>query len=76
MTMWNSGAKTFPLGRASAQPSHICFHPCFVDEDELFGIEVQLPFEPFLSPLGDIGAILLAGVRGLLWNGPPLPPAE
>lgn len=31
--------------------------------------------EPVLAVLQDVGAILLAGVRRLLWDGPPLPPA-
>ena len=68
--------KTLALWRTCAQQGHFCLSACFVDEDELFGIEIQLPFEPFFSPPGDVGAILFAGVRGLLWNGPPLPPAE
>ena len=59
------------LGCTSAQTRHISLHPRFVDEDELFGIEIQLPFKPVFSPLSDVGAILLAGVRGLFLNVRP-----
>ena len=45
MSKRDGGAKPLALGRAAAQSRHIGLHPRFVDKDELFGIEVQLPFE-------------------------------
>src|SRR3954471_2366994 len=40
-----------------------------VDEHQLVRIEVELAFEPVLSLLQDVGAVLLGGVRGLLLEG-------
>jgi hypothetical protein len=69
--MRDRGAKPLAFGRAAAQSRHIGLHPCFVDEDELFRIKVQLTFEPFFSSPSDVGTILLAGVRGLFLNVRP-----
>jgi hypothetical protein len=38
--MRDRGANPLAFGRAPAQSRHIGLHPCFVDEDELFGVEV------------------------------------
>jgi hypothetical protein len=39
--------------------------PGLVDEDQTFGIEIKLAFEPGLAPLQDVGAVLLDRVRRL-----------
>ena len=36
-----------------------------VDEDQALGVEIELPFEPGLALLRDVGAALLGSVRGL-----------
>ena len=46
-------------------PSHVGRSPGFVDEDQTFGIEIELAFEPSLATLQDVGTVLLGGVRGL-----------
>ena len=47
-----------------------------VDEDEFGGIKIELAGEPVPALLQNVRALLLLGVRGLLWNGPPLLPAS
>jgi hypothetical protein len=44
---------------------HLRRGPGFIDEDEAFRIEIELLIEPGLPALQNVGAILLAGVRGL-----------
>jgi hypothetical protein len=44
---------------------HVRRDPGFIDEDEALGIKVELALEPVLSPLQDIGPILLTCVRVL-----------
>jgi hypothetical protein len=44
---------------------HVGRGPCFIDEDQALGIEVELPIEPGFAPLRDVGTILLRGVRRL-----------
>jgi hypothetical protein len=51
---------------------HVGGRPGFVNEDETMSIEIELVVEPGLSAPQDVRAILLAGVGGLLWDGPPL----
>src|SRR4051812_9756787 len=40
-----------------------------VDEHELRRIEIELGFEPVLTSLHHVGAVLLGGVQGLLFEG-------
>ena len=47
-----------------------------VDEDEFGGIKIELAGEPVPALPQNVRALLLLGVRGLLWNGPPLLPAS
>ena len=42
-----------------------------VDEDQVLGVELRLAGEPGEPRLRDVGALLLARMSGLLWNGPP-----
>ena len=41
---------------------------CFIDEDEAFGIKIELAVEPVLSALQDVRPILLCSVRGLFFH--------
>lgn len=49
---------------ATAQPGHFGGGTGLVDEDQIGGVEIRLHLEPGLAPLGDVGPLLLAGVRG------------
>lgn len=53
-----------PSGTAS-QPGHPGGRPGLVDEDQALGVEIGLRVEPSPAPRGDVGPLLLAGVRGL-----------
>lgn len=44
---------------------HVGGGPCLVDEDEALGIKVELPFEPLLALLEDIGPVLLDSMASL-----------
>src|SRR4051812_34203640 len=57
-----------PLG-AAVQASHVGGGKALVDEHELRRIEIELGFEPVLTSLHHVGAVLLGGVQGLLFEG-------
>lgn len=50
---------------------HIGRGPDLVDENEALGIEVDLPVEPFLALLQNVGAILLDGMASLFLRATP-----
>ena len=60
-------ADTQALATAAAAVGarHFGRSPGLVDEDQTFGIEVKLAFEPGLAPLQNVGAVLLGRVRRL-----------
>jgi hypothetical protein len=49
MTVGNAGAQPLTFGRAPFLARHVRRRPGFVDEDEAFGIKIQLVFEPCLA---------------------------
>src|SRR4051812_42459112 len=52
--------------RAAVQASHVGAGKALVDEHELRRIEIELGFEPVLTSLHHVGAVLLGSVQGLL----------
>src|SRR5215210_2358988 len=46
-------------------PGHVGGGPGLVDEDQPFGIEIELALEPGLAPLANIRPVLLGGMRRL-----------
>ncbi len=72
MAVRDGRSAALPPRRPAAETRHLRRGAGLVDEDELLGIKVELPLEPGLAPLQDVRAVLLGGVRRLLWNGPPL----
>src|SRR6185312_1668822 len=65
------GAQALALGRTAAYSRHVGRYPGLVDEDEPFRVKVELPFEPVLATLGDVGAGLLARVGSLFLKVSP-----
>ena len=65
MAVGNADPQAFAAAAAAVGASHVGRSPGLVDEDQTFGIEIKLAFEPGLAPLQDVGSILLGGVRGL-----------
>jgi hypothetical protein len=61
----DAGAQSLPARAAPMRAGHVRRGPGFVDEDEALGIKVELALEPVLSPLQNVGPILLTRVRGL-----------
>src|SRR4051794_7163872 len=55
--------------RAAVQASHVGGGKALVDEHELRRIEIELGFEPVLTSLHHVGAVLLGGVQRLLFEG-------
>src|SRR5215216_8169697 len=51
--------------RPPVAPGHVGGSPGLVDEDQPFGIEIQLALEPGLAPLANIRPVLLGGMRRL-----------
>ncbi len=68
----DGGPAAFALGAAPAQAGHLGGRTGLVDEDELRRVELGLELEPDLAALDYVRTLLLTGVGGLLWNGPPL----
>ena len=50
---------------ATVTARHVGGGPGFVDEDQALGVEIELPVEPGLALLGDVGAVLLGSGRCL-----------
>ena len=50
--------------RAAAQAGHLGGCSGLIDEHQALGVEVRLRVEPRFALRRDIGALLLAGVRG------------
>ena len=71
MTMRDGSPAAFAPRRPSAQAGHLGRRPGLVDEDRALRIEVELPLEPGLAPLHDVGPILLGGMRRLFLNVMP-----
>lgn len=71
VTMRDYSPAAFAPRRPSAQAGHLGRRPCLVDEDRALRIEVELPLEPGLAPLHDVGPILLGGMRRLFLNVMP-----
>jgi hypothetical protein len=67
----DGGAQALALERTAAESRNVGRYPRLIDEDEPFRVEVELPFEPVFAPLGDVGAGLLARVRGLFLKVSP-----
>jgi hypothetical protein len=61
----DADTKALAAAAAAVGSSHFGRGPGLVDEDQTFGIEIKLAFEPGLAPLQDVGSILLGRVRGL-----------
>ena len=75
MTMRNADAQPPSTKAASTLARQIAGGPGLIDENERPWIEIELLGEPLPALLQNVRALLLLGVRGLLWNGPPLRPA-
>ena len=61
----NANPQPLAAAAAAVGPSHVGRSPGLIDEDQAFGIEIELAFEPGFAPLQDVGAVLLRGVSGL-----------
>ena len=51
---------------------HVGRCPGLVDEDQPLGIEIELPLEPLLATLQDVGAFLFGGVCGRFFTRDPV----
>jgi hypothetical protein len=65
VTVRDADTQAFAAAAAAVGPRHFGRGRGLVDEDQTFGIEIELAFEPGLAPLQDVGSILLGCVRGL-----------
>src|SRR3954462_13969522 len=63
--MRHASPQTSPPQRPSVASGHVGGSPGLVDEDQPFGIEIELALKPGLAPLADIRPVLLGGMRGL-----------
>ena len=75
MAVGNADPQPSPASASPAFARQIGGSPGFVNENKFCRLQIELRPKPSLTLLQNIRALLLRGVRGLLWNGPPLPPA-
>ncbi len=61
----NADPQALTARSAAVTARHVGGGPGLVDEDQALGVEIELPFEPGLALLRDVGAALLGRVRGL-----------
>ena len=71
MAVRDGGPEPLAFWRSAAEPGHVGRGPGLVDEDEPFGIEVELSFEPGFPSLQDVGPVLLGRVGTLFLNVRP-----
>ena len=64
MTVWNRRTTSLSTLGSSSQARHFGRGTGLINEDKMFRVQVRLRVEPRLPPLGDVGPLLLAGVRG------------
>lgn len=53
-------------GGSGHRAGHVGGRPCFVNEHQVLGIEVELAIEPALAPAKNIGAVLFGHGPGVL----------
>ena len=58
-------AQAFALGAAAMAAGHVGRGPGLVDEDEPFGFQIELPVEPVMPLLQDVGTVLLDSMASL-----------
>src|ERR1700679_18554 len=63
--MRDRGAAALALRRPAAQACHLRREAAFIDEDQPFGIEFSLLFEPILARRLYIGTLLFTRMSGL-----------
>ena len=76
MAVWDARAQALALRHPAAQARHFGVQPGLVNEDQPLRVQVRLGVEPGLARRGNVRAVLLAAMGGLLWNGPSLPPVH
>ena len=68
VAMGNADAQPQSLPAASAFARQVGGGPRFINEYELFGIEIELRFKPLLALLQDVRTLLFLGVRSFFLN--------
>ncbi len=71
MPVWNGGPAALATPGPPPEPRHLGRSAGLVDEDQLFGVEVELAVEPGLPRFEDVGTLLLRRMRGLFLNVRP-----
>ncbi|MEL6266772.1 MAG: hypothetical protein AAFR52_14195, partial [Pseudomonadota bacterium] len=69
--MGNADARALAPRGTAPQARHPGGQPGLVDEDQAFRVQVRLRLEPGDARRGDVRAVLLAGLGGLLPNDQP-----
>lgn len=65
VSVGHARAQSLAAPAATVVTRHVGGRPGLVDEDQAFGIEVELAIEPLFPALQDVGAVLLGGMRRL-----------
>jgi hypothetical protein len=74
MAVGHGHPKPLATRSASVPARHLGAGPGLVDENQSFGIKIELALEPCLARAQDIGTILLLRMAGLMgWPAPYRP---
>ena len=65
VAMGEAHAQALALGAAAMAAGHVGRGPGLVDEDEPFGSQIELPVEPVMPLLQDVGTVLLDSMASL-----------
>jgi hypothetical protein len=65
VAMRHAGPAAFTALTTSAPPRHLGVRARFINEDQPFWLQIELPLEPCFAASCDAGAVLLVGVRRL-----------
>jgi hypothetical protein len=63
VTVRHFGDQTLPDRAPPADRRHVRLCPGFIDENKASGVNARLALPPLQAPMGDVSAILLAGVQ-------------
>jgi hypothetical protein len=63
MAMGHLCNQALTCGATTVQARHVCLRPGLVDKDQPGGINLALQALPYLTPPGNIAAVLLTGVK-------------
>ena len=76
MTVRKAHPQALALQAAAMAAGHVGGGPGLIDEHETLRLQIDLALEPFITPLQDVGSVLLEGIASLYGMARPFSPAS